>query len=532
MKKPITILILTLLSLTNPSLAQQWNWVSTAGSNNADVSKHLTLDPNNNPIVIGVFHDSLFTGVNKLTSRGNSDIFIAKFDPTGNLLWARSGGGPYSDGDYSMGVTTDSAGNIYVACSSSDQAIFAPDTVHGASSSIVLLKYDSNGNHLLTRYFGGSGADFSTDVDVDYLGNIILIGAFQSTIDFGTGIMTASGQRDYFIAKFNSNGQALWARRGGGAGDDNGGGVVSDDRGNIYVTGYYNGPATFDSLGSTVNGVSVDDAFVLKYDTSGIVQWINTGTGIGQFDAGNKICIDAQNDVYVAGQFSNDLTFDTTTIHANALVDGYIAKFLTSNGQLRWITGYGGNGDDISFDINSVSEGLNVTGQFTGQSIIAGDTLISNGGSDIFVLRCSYYGILVWAKQTGGPGDDAGRGVESHSSYECFVAGSFSSTVPFDGFLENSNGNSDMYVGRLTITFNEINDVSNPKMILYPNPATNRIRLRGIQSNQQYRIFSVLGNNTGNGHVNPGQSEIDLSQLESGIYFLVIGVNAFRFVKE
>ena len=84
------------------------------------------------------------------------------------------------------------------------------------STTYFLAKYNSDGTLVWLKRAGGTGADIAHGIVVDSAGNIAIVGEFQNTASFDSNSIVALGLGDAFIAKYDSNGNNLWARRGGG----------------------------------------------------------------------------------------------------------------------------------------------------------------------------------------------------------------------------------------------------------------------------------------------------------------------------
>jgi hypothetical protein len=119
--------------------------------------------------------------------------------------------------------------------------------------------------HLWSKSFGGSDWDDGYSVSVDSSGNVYITGSFSSsTIDFGGGALTNAGNSDIFLAKFNSNGKHLWSKRFGGSGDDYGQSVSVDSLGNVYGTGFF-WSSNIDFGGCPLSSAGDYDIYLIKY---------------------------------------------------------------------------------------------------------------------------------------------------------------------------------------------------------------------------------------------------------------------------
>src|SRR5262249_4885834 len=130
------------------------------------------------------------------------------------------------------------------------------------------------------RSLGGPGKDYSDQVAVDSFGNCYVAGSFEQTARFWSGNLTSAGDRDAFIAKFDPDGNLLWARRGGGVGKDGAEGLSVNAAGDVVVAGIISGTAQI----GTNHLVSAGDwdIFVAKYSAAGALQWARRAGGSGR----------------------------------------------------------------------------------------------------------------------------------------------------------------------------------------------------------------------------------------------------------
>ena len=138
---------------------------------------------------------------------------------------------------------------------------------------------------------------------MDSAGNIAIVGEFQNTASFDSNSIVALGLGDAFIAKYDSDGNNLWVRRGGGTIDDQAdraNAVATDGSNGFYVTGDFTGTATFDGLSVTSTGPNASDIFLAKYNTNGVIEWLHHAGGT-HADIGYSVGVDQAGNSYVSG---------------------------------------------------------------------------------------------------------------------------------------------------------------------------------------------------------------------------------------
>ena len=301
--------------------------------------------------IAGSFQETVQFGNDvSLTSNGWIDTFIAKYDTSGNCIWAINMGGEYDD--YCYSIVLDENGNIYGTGSFGRLADFDPSdevanlSYHGPLplfSDAFIAKYDSNGNYLWANSLGGEITDRGWFVKVDHAKDVYVTGPFDSNIfypnSYDTTIST-NGFSDIFIAKYDSNGNILWVTNIGDPLHDEPYFMDIDDSNNFVITGSFTDSANFNSTGQEVYLYSVNnsqDVFLAKYETNGNNIWTKS-FGSSSFDFGRSLGIH-NNDIYLAGTFSGDITINSlggnTLLTCGGLGDIFLTKF-NSDGENIW----------------------------------------------------------------------------------------------------------------------------------------------------------------------------------------------------
>lgn len=330
-------------------------WAKTAGGPLLDQGYDIATDPTGNSYVVGaiqtngIYPTVTFDNIT-LTGHGDYDWFIAKYDANGSVLWAKNGGG--TAGDMAFGVALDNLGGVYVAGFFSGTMTVDEVTVTSAGLyDIFLAKYDSSGTLLWLKRAGGTGADIAHGIVVDSAGNITIVGEFQNTATFGPNSIVALGLGDAFIAKYDSAGNNFWAHRGGGAityQADSANAIATDGSNSFYVTGEFTGTATFDGLSVTSTGPNASDVFLAKYDTNGVIEWLHHGGGI-HADVGYSVGADQAGSSYVSGfaDSGTGVVFDHLVLPPRGNEYIFLAKYDPS-GTVQYVKQYAaGLGKDI-----------------------------------------------------------------------------------------------------------------------------------------------------------------------------------------
>jgi hypothetical protein len=297
-----------------------FKWARTWGEPGIDAGTGVAVDASGNVYATGEYFGTADfdpgPGVDEHSSFGNTDIFLSKFDSSGNFKWARTWGG--TDDDSGGGISADGSGNAYVTGFFMDTVDFDPgpgvdNHLSDAARNVFLSKFDSSGNFIWARTWGGTSSASGPEVTVDGYANAYVTGRFCGMVDFdpGPGVDNHSsyGNEDVFLSKFDSSGNFLWARTWGGQWDDDGNGVSVDVYGNTYVTGFFQDTVDFDPGSGVDNHSSYKYSwgfFLSKFDPSGNFLWARTwwsGVGYG-------VAVDGSGNAYATGQSIGDVDFD------------------------------------------------------------------------------------------------------------------------------------------------------------------------------------------------------------------------------
>jgi hypothetical protein len=455
-------------------------WAKAMGGTNYEYGRSVAVDGSGNAVVTGYFEGTADfdpgSGEVNLTTVGNSDVFLAKYDASGGLVWAKAmGGGSFEQG---QSVAVDGSGNVVVTGIFSGTADFDPGsgTVNlssdGGSYDVFLAKYDASGSFVWASAMGGAESETSKSVAVDGSGNAVVTGYFEGTADFdpgsGTVNLSSAGGYDVFLAKYDASGGLVWAKAMGGTGFDYGQSVALDGSGNAVVTGYFEGTADFDPGSGEVNLTTVgnSDVFLAKYDASGGLDWAKAMGGT-DYEDGQSVSVDGSGNAVVTGNFSGTADFDpgSGTLNLTAeMQNGFMASYAASTGALLAVAQLGGL--NMATDVIPQSVVLDgsgnqyVTGYFYGTADFDPGSgtvnLSSAGGSDVFLAKYDASGGLVWAKAMGGGSFEQGRSVAVDGSGNVVVTGIFYGTADFDpgsGTVNlSSAGGSDVFLAKYDAT--------------------------------------------------------------------------------
>jgi len=410
------------------SFAQNY-WMQKAGGSTIDEAYSISLDGNSNTYTTGYFSGTAAFGPFSLTASGISDVFVTCTDKNGVFQWAVKAGGAGSC--RGLAIKTDAAGNSYVTGYFNGSATFGATTLTSAGlQDVFIAKYDNTGKLLWAVSAGGTLSDIGNAITIDNSGNVLVTGEFAGTAKFGSFSLTSLNNNiNVFTTKLDANGNFLWAQVGTGLHTDRGLGVACDASGNVYVTGQFTDTITFNSTHKTN---LYDAIFLVKYNSSGAEQWF-TDAGGGNVNIANAIAVDNNSNIYLTGDFTGTLSFfasPTVTLSGAYTNRIFIAKY-NSSGNLLWDVADASNNSLTSKDIAIDGSGnAYLIGNF--ECILNGyadkygqGTFNSVGSWDIFAAEYNSSGVWQWSRQIGGHKDNLGYGIAVTSAGDIFTAGSF-----------------------------------------------------------------------------------------------------------
>jgi hypothetical protein len=260
-------------------------WVRQMGGGGGYAeARGVVADDAGNAYITGVTN----VGLNGNTQRAGMELFIGKYDPSGNISWLHQvGGGAAASGSTTRGmaIALDPTGGVHVVGDTD------AGTIGGAltgSIDLLILKYTSSGSRVRTRLLGAAseqteGYGIAADVD----GGVYV-----------TGTQTGTTSTDVILSRYDAAGTFKWTRKVGVPGGNSAGKSVSiSPAGLIHVAG--------DTFGAGLNGGTqsgILDAFIMQYDSSGTHRWTHQfGSGTGNTTLGMGVATDSKNGVFVVG---------------------------------------------------------------------------------------------------------------------------------------------------------------------------------------------------------------------------------------
>lgn len=318
---------------------------------------------------------------------GKSNLFLLKFNSSGDILWNKTWGG--NESEYCGAITLDSSENIYLAGTTKS---------YGAGSTdMCLIKFDYNGNYLWNKTWGGVGSEYCRDIEIDESGEIYLAGHTQS---YG------AGGSDMCLVKFYDNGDYIWNKTFGGTRSESCNDLGIDLYGNFYLAGYI-----------YPLGQPGPDIHLIKLNRDAEYQWNQSWGGN---DGGNcgSIAIDAVNHVYLCG-----------SVVIDDMKSSFVMKYSTQN-LLQWNYTWDVLDESFCTDITLDSSEFIYT---TGVGID-----IDTEGINSFIYKFGYLGEVLWKCIIKGENREMAMCIELDPIDNIYIGGLLMSNITthdYDIFL-------------------------------------------------------------------------------------------------
>ena len=529
MKRLITWCILLTNYVCN---AQQWQWAKHIGSGYQFYGEQAeAITDGTNIYLVGSYGGTLYLPGDTLYSNGNNDIFISKFDASGNLIWAKTLGGNYlqpNNHEDARGVFDPTCNCIYVAGNFKNTANFGNGitlTSLGSETDNFLARMDTSGNFVWARWMGGKGKERNPKINVNPTGRIYLITQTEDSAHFGNFFIPPGGG----IVQYDSLGNCLSAEIKFTApitGNTNG--VFLDFMGtDLIIYGLYRStPFQLDTVTLITQGNY--DGFIARADSNGNVKWINTYGNAG-VDYIQSITIDNQNNIYATGGFKDSINLGGINLYNNG-IDILFAKF-DGNGNTIWAkqafaTGASSFGNNINGDVDG---NCYVVGNFAGDITLDGFHISTANSNDMFLTRFSNNGDFLGVRHFGQAGgfnsvvDNAGSVYNAGVFYNTIAIGSTSMTALLG---------QDIYLAKIdaiTGIGGGEGRMANNQLLIYANPNQGKCNITVPDDfvNETNLILSIYDNSgkliqQKTSEMNEGNIKLNLEQEAKGVYNVVL----------
>lgn len=447
----------------------------------------ITTDSNGNVYMCGHARDDASITINGFQNNyggGNEDAFLVKFDTDGNRLWATYYGGVADDLGYS--VATDTQDNVYLFGRTGSNIGISSGGFQNSVAGFFdnyLVKFDSSGNRIWATYYGGTGSESGGSVTTDLDDNVYITGSTTSTSGIASnGFQNVFGGPtfDAYVAKFNSDGERIWATYYGGETDDTGNSITSDSEGNIFLNGLtYSLTGISSPNGFQESSQGFGNDYLAKFNSNGM-RLCSTYYGPYSNAGYNSLTVDYFGNIYMTAYTDSisDIAYNGFQNNfGGGLQDAYLVKFSTCT-----------NCETLfSINISQYGDTLNSTlapnyQWYLNDTVIPGAT-----NQSLIITQSGYYYVLT-------------------TSDSC-------------SFISNIIETTCLCVG---VNENEFAE----KILIYPNPASTFLTIETkIPAKLNCSVNDLIGRVILEMPLTSTKTTIDISTLSKGVYFVVLFQN-------
>lgn len=499
-------------------------WGRPFGSVGAEAGQAVAVDPSGNVYITGYFTNTINLGGSNLTSAGGNDIFVASYTAAGIHRWSQRFGS--TGDDRGAGISVQSPYVVVTGQFAGTVSFGGSSLVSAGSTDAFLACYINNsGVHYWSRAFGSTSADIGCDVALSPSLQVVLVGYFAGTVNFGGSPLVSAGSSDIVVAQYEyADGAHVWSNRYGSTGSDQGLTIDVDASSNILVSGSFSGTVGFG--GASLPSAGLADIFLAKYNSSGAHQWSLRAGGTSN-DYGYGVETDASGNVYACGIFRLSSDFGGGALVSAGIADIYLAKY-NSSGVHQWSKRFGGANFDIANNVAVDPTGsIALTGYITG-AVDLGTGPVGGGGSDAFISRYDQDANPMFSAAYGSNLTDSGVAVAFDPTGGVFMTGYFAGSASFGGPKYAHAGADDGFLARYSVLPSEpvisaIEDIPNDQgrrvKITFARSGHDQAEAEEpIERYEAYRrdaagpVAAPLGNST----TLPAREPLDLGWTEVG----------------
>lgn len=506
--KKYIFIILIFLSNYIFSQAPAIDWSKKFGGGHDDFCAQIIETRDNNFIALGYSESASGDVTDHRGTGGSPDIWIFKYDLTGNIIWKRSLGGTASEFGATIQETNDNGFIIFGTTSSNTIDVSGLHVFGGAPfgySDMWIVKTDSIGQIQWQKCIGSDDEDRGRRLAQTADSGFIIIGEPEF---LGGDITTFYGGSDVWIAKLNSVGTILWTRSFGGFWFDTPYGITILEDQSMLITG---------GLGSSGGNVSCSNSskgvWIIKVDSSGNELWQKCYGG-SRDEFGFDIIKSNDGGFFVAASTASN---DGDVTGLIGIYNYWILK-CDSAGNILWEKCFGGTGYDQISSITQTKDGGVIACGFS-ESVIPG----SHGLGDAYIVKLDSLGNLEWQKCFGGSGDDQARSVIQLADSSYMIAGNSNST---DGDITNYKGAQDYWIFKLNATFVDISEIYKVYSDLNGSISSESLSIKfysNITSDAVISVIDILGRVVLTERITTRQGMNDLQipvNLAKGVFIL------------
>ncbi|MGA3012626.1 MAG: T9SS type A sorting domain-containing protein [Bacteroidales bacterium] len=305
--------------------APDWNWAMTFGGSGGITGVDITRDNNNNLFVTGYFNGLVTYGSTNITSSGWWDLFFAKFDGSGNLLWIKTIQSTHYEMIQGSRIRLDNTGNIIICGKYSGTVTIGTSTlVSSGGTDAFIAKFDNTGNPIWAVSYGDTYSQSSDDLTLDDNNNAyIVVSNHNESYAVSSEVLkcTPAGTVSTFLSANTTIFTCIYYKNS-----------------YLALSGYIYGPVTIGSFQLFSN--LYPSALLVKTDLAGVTQWAENFTSTWGNSRGQSVIIDNSDNIYTSGIFTDSIYFHSQTVTLYGLDEPYYLTKFSSSGVALWADGF------------------------------------------------------------------------------------------------------------------------------------------------------------------------------------------------
>ncbi|MEO6166154.1 MAG: MopE-related protein [Chitinophagales bacterium] len=378
-----------------------------------------------------------FTGFSKSIdgdvtfNKGDDDLMVGKMDAFGRIEWIKTYGGNGQEWGRHIQLTED--GGYIIAGHATSLGDFLDVKGNNGGFDYWIVKVNSKGELEWQKTLGGSVLDLAYSAQQTPDGGYIVFGGVTSSD--GNIIGKTSTDADYWLVKLDANANIMWQKVIGGSKHEEGSSVEITADGGFIISGF----TTSNDKDATGNH-GADDAYIVKTDALGNIQWSKCYGGSGEDAA--RGAVQTSDGGYIFAGYTNSEDGDVVGKHDDQ--DFWVVK-LDAGGNIQWQKPLGGGSLEYAYYIEETRDhtGYLVAGHSGSNN---GNISGNHGQYDCWALELDLQGKLVWQKPLGGSDNDYGRSITQTITGDYLVSGY---TNSIDSNVAGEHGGTDGWIVKL-----------------------------------------------------------------------------------
>ncbi len=546
--------LLLLMSLTSTA---QW---AVQTENDGDIlnlatGKAIASDNNGNVYVLGDFENTLNIAGQTYTAVEGRDLFLAKYNGSGNFQWVNTIKSAGKDVAEDLHVT--SGGTIYMTATFNDSIQFGNNWLQSKGRrQMCLAKYDASGNLQWATQNGvptqASGRADPAGIGMDNQGDIYVGGYYLNDIVFGTDTLDSQKDGSVFVVKYSQTGNPLWSSSSGRDPLPSSSSEVIrvqdfevNGSGQCYVTGYYKSSFLFgtDSLFNVQQNNK--NPFLAHFNQSGQFQWAIQGREDNKDAFGNRVAIDANGNAYCGSSYKSQISWGGKSVSRSRNDPGMCLTKVSSNGSVEWVR------DVENGALNHAELYPQVYAKSNGDVYVYSDyfSLLSdyNFGNGV-TLGSDQIGGFIAKYSSGGNAQSAfvinsssmnAYDLQLNNSDQILMTGEFLNSVSFSFATLSNGGAGNMFAVQTAQyppqSYTSIGDQPNDKATLASQRISSGYHLSleepKNRSQATLRLYNLKGEIVHQEQFLE-ETEVNMTTLASGIYLAEVITEEQRYVQK